>query len=68
VSRGEEGGPRKGGMNSLLGQVLESWDTHNRINLFLVEAIDEEGMRCTLSKRAGEGWETAFDGLCHKQK
>lgn len=37
----------------LLAQLLEAWHTNNRIHLFLIEAIDEEGMKCTLSKRGG---------------
>ena len=40
-------------MDDLLPQLLEAWHTNNRINLFLVERIDEEGMKCTLSKRGG---------------
>ncbi len=37
----------------LVGQLLEAWHTNNRINLFLVDRIDDEGMKCTLSKRGG---------------
>ena len=37
----------------LVSQLLEAWHTNNRINLFLVDRIDEEGMKCTLSKRGG---------------
>ncbi len=37
----------------LVNQLLEAWHTNNRINLFLVDRIDEEGMKCTLSKRGG---------------
>ncbi|HEV2130493.1 MAG TPA: DinB family protein [Longimicrobiaceae bacterium] len=33
--------------------LLEAWRTNNRINLFLIDRISEEGMRCTLSKRGG---------------
>ena len=40
-------------MEDLLPQLLEAWRTNNRINLFLVDRIDEEGMRCTLSARGG---------------
>jgi uncharacterized damage-inducible protein DinB len=40
-------------MDDLLPQLLEAWRTNHRINRFLVERIDEEGMRCTLSKRGG---------------
>jgi len=34
-------------------QLLEAWRTNHRINLFLIDAISEEGMACTLSKRGG---------------
>ncbi len=37
----------------LLTQILESWQTNNRINLFLIDKISDEGMRCSLSKRGG---------------
>jgi uncharacterized damage-inducible protein DinB len=40
-------------VDDLLPQLLEAWRTNNRINLFLIDRIDEEGMRCTLSKRGG---------------
>ena len=34
-------------------QLLEAWRTNNRINLLLLEEIDDEGLRCTLSRRGG---------------
>src|SRR5690606_32322139 len=34
-------------------EVLEAWRTNNRINLFLIDRISNEGMRCTLSPRGG---------------
>ena len=40
-------------MDDLLPQLLEAWRTSHRINLFLIAHIDEEGMKCTLSKRGG---------------
>ena len=40
-------------MDDLLSQLLEAWWTNHRINLFLIERIDQEGMQCTLSKRGG---------------
>ena len=40
-------------MEAILEQVPEAWQTNNRINLFLVDHISEEGMKCTLSKRGG---------------
>jgi uncharacterized damage-inducible protein DinB len=36
-----------------LAQILDAWHTNNRINLLLVDNIDDEGMKCTLSKRGG---------------
>ena len=40
-------------MKSVLEQLLETWRTNNRINLFLIDYISDEGMKCTLSKRGG---------------
>jgi uncharacterized damage-inducible protein DinB len=40
-------------VEDLPDQVLETWHTNNRINLMLIDAISEEGMKCTLSKRGG---------------
>ncbi len=37
----------------LLKQIIESWNTNNRINLFLIDKISNEGMLCTFSKRGG---------------
>lgn len=37
----------------LADQLLEAWRTNNRINLFLVDRIKDEGLRCTLSTRGG---------------
>lgn len=34
-------------------QLLEAWRTNNRINLFLIDRISDEGMRCTLSAHGG---------------
>lgn len=34
-------------------ELVEAWRTNNRISLFLIDAIDDEGLRCTLSKRGG---------------
>ena len=33
--------------------LLEAWRTNQRINLYLIEHISEEGMRCTLSRHGG---------------
>ncbi len=37
----------------MLEDLLEAWRTNNRINLYLIDRISEEGMRCTLAKRGG---------------
>ena len=42
--------------------ILEAWHTNNRINLFLIERISEEGLRCTLSTRGGRDVARQF---CH---
>ena len=34
-------------------ELIEAWRVNNRINLFLIDHISDEGMRCTLSKRGG---------------
>ena len=34
-------------------ELLEAWRTNHRINLMLIDAISDEGMVCTLSKRGG---------------
>ena len=36
-----------------MDDLLEAWQTNNRINLFLLDRISDEGMRCTLSTRGG---------------
>lgn len=38
---------------NLREELLEAWRTNNRINLYLIDHIDEAGMKCTLSKRGG---------------
>jgi hypothetical protein len=37
----------------MVDQMLEAWQTNNRINLFLLDRITDEGLRATLSKRGG---------------
>ncbi|MDH3890098.1 MAG: hypothetical protein OEV49_03360 [candidate division Zixibacteria bacterium] len=37
----------------MIEQLLEAWRTNNRINLFLIDNISGDGMKCTLSKRGG---------------
>ncbi len=34
-------------------ELVEAWRTNNRINLFLIDRISDEGMLCTLSTRGG---------------
>lgn len=34
-------------------QIIETWMINNRVNLMLIDAISEEGMECTLSKKGG---------------
>jgi uncharacterized damage-inducible protein DinB len=36
-------------------QILESWRAHNRIMLFLLDHIPDEGLNATLSARGGRG-------------
>jgi len=36
-----------------MDELKEAWQTNNRINLYLFDAITDEGMRCTLSTRGG---------------
>lgn len=37
----------------MLDELLEAWRTNNRINLFLLDKISDEGMKSTLSTRGG---------------
>jgi uncharacterized damage-inducible protein DinB len=50
-------------MIDLLEQLLEAWRTNNRINLFLIDRISDEGMTCTLSKRGGRNVARQFAHL-----
>ena len=50
-------------MEDALEQVLEAWRTNNRIHLFLLDHISDEGMRCTLSKRGGRNVARQFAHL-----
>lgn len=49
-------------MDNALEQILEAWRTNNRIGLFLIDHISDEGMKCTLSKRGGRNVVRQF---CH---
>lgn len=35
--------------------LIEAWRSNNRINLYLIDRIDKEGMKATLSTRGGRG-------------
>ena len=37
----------------MIENIIKTWNINNRVNLMLLEAISEEGLRCTLSKRGG---------------
>ena len=47
----------------LAEQLLEAWRINNRINLFLIDRISAEGMRCTLSQRGGRNVARQFAHL-----
>ena len=49
-------------MEHAVEQLLEAWRTNNRINLFLIDKISDEGMKCTLSTRGGRNVVRQF---CH---
>jgi hypothetical protein len=38
---------------ALIDEVVEAWRTHNRINLFLLERISDEGLACSSGPRGG---------------
>jgi len=37
----------------MMNQILETWQINNRVNLLLIDAISDEALTCTLSKRGG---------------
>ena len=39
--------------SGLLAQLVETWRVNQRVNERLIDRIDDEGMRCTLSTRGG---------------
>lgn len=41
-------------------QIIETWMINNRVNLMLIDAISEEGMKCALSKKGGRTVELQF--------
>jgi len=51
----------------MVEQLLETWRTNNRINLFLIDHISDEGMACTLSKRGGRNVVRQFAHM-HNQR
>lgn len=36
-----------------VNELLDVWRTNNRINLFLLDEVSDEGLACTLSRRGG---------------
>ena len=50
-------------MEDLREELLEAWRTKNRINLFLIDRISDEGMKSTLSKRGGRNVVRQFTHL-----
>jgi hypothetical protein len=40
-------------MSELADELVEAWRTHNRINLFLLERISDEGLACSAGPRGG---------------
>jgi hypothetical protein len=38
---------------ALIDELVEAWCTHNRINLFLLERISDEGLACSSGPRGG---------------
>ncbi len=34
-------------------QIIETWHINNRVHIMLIDAIRDEGLHCTLSKRGG---------------
>ena len=47
----------------MLEEILTAWHANNRVNLFLIDRISAEGMRCTLSKRGGRNVARQFAHL-----
>ncbi len=47
----------------MINQIIETWFINNRVNLMLLDAISEEGMECTLSKRRGRNVALQFAHL-----
>lgn len=40
-------------MSELADELVEAWRVHNRINLFLLERISDEGLACSAGPRGG---------------
>ena len=40
-------------VNPFAAQLIEAWRINNRINLFLIDRIDDDGWRSTMSSRGG---------------
>ncbi len=39
---------------TFLNELIEAWRANNRINVFLIDKISDEGMACSLSTRGGK--------------
>jgi uncharacterized damage-inducible protein DinB len=44
-------------------EIVEAWRTNHRVNLKLIDAVSDEGMLCTLSKRGGRNVARQFAHL-----
>ncbi|MBU0561823.1 MAG: hypothetical protein KKD86_17550 [Bacteroidetes bacterium] len=44
-------------------QIIESWFINNRVNLMILDAVSDEGLNCTLSKRGGRNVAMQFAHL-----
>ncbi|MFC1725448.1 DinB family protein [candidate division KSB1 bacterium] len=44
-------------------QIIETWYINNRVNLVLLDAVSDEGLNCTLSKRGGRNVALQFAHL-----
>ena len=48
---------------NLLDQLVEAWETNNRITLMVLENVSKDGMACTMSKRGGRDVSRQFAHL-----
>lgn len=47
----------------MIDQLIDAWLTNNRINVFLLDHISDEGMQCTLSAHGGRNVSRQFAHL-----